>query len=81
MIRKEVHLDQDTLNILKQEAQKQNRSLKNYLEHLAIEQAKKLQTPSPQYMEMMDQMLEDFDNEKLNFSSLEDILKKNGIQP
>ena len=49
MIRKELHLDETVISALEAEAKRQNRSLKNYLEFLAIEQAKKLEVPSKEY--------------------------------
>ena len=79
MIRKEIHLDQKTIETLEKEAKFQNRSLKNYLENLAIEQAKRLKPPSKEYMNMMDDLLERFDNNKIEFSSIEEVNKRNGI--
>ncbi len=79
MIRKELHLDQSTIETLEKEAKFQNRSLKNYLETLAIEQAKRLKPPSKEYMIMMDDMLERFDNNMIEFSPIEEVHKRNGI--
>jgi len=78
-VRKELHLDKNVIQTLEQEAQKQNRSLKNYLENLAIQQAQRLQPPSKKYMDMMDDILNRFDNNKIEFSSIEEILKRNDI--
>ena len=41
MIRKELHLDEKVIKALEIEAKKQNRSLKNYLEYLVIQQAQR----------------------------------------
>lgn len=79
MIRKELHLDNNVIKTLELEAKKQNRSLKNYLEYIVIEQAKKLQLPSKGYTEMMDKLLNDFDNKKIEFSTIEEVLERNGI--
>ena len=79
MVRKELHLDEKTIETLEKEAKLQNRSLKNYLENLAIEQAKRLKPPSKEYINMMDNMLEDFDNNRIEFSSIEEVNKRNGI--
>ncbi|WP_103864442.1 hypothetical protein [Aquimarina sp. I32.4] len=79
MIRKELHLDQKTIETLEKEAKFQNRSLKNYLENLVIEQAKRLKPPSKEYMDMMDDLLERFDNNKIEFSPIEEVQKRNGI--
>ncbi len=79
MIRKELHLDEKVIKALEIEAKKQNRSLKNYLEYLVIQQAQRLQVPSKKYTTMMDDMLTNYDNKELNFSSIEEVLKRNGI--
>ena len=79
MIRKELHLENNVIKTLEFEAKRQNRSLKNYLENLAIEQAKKLELPSKEYTEMMDKLLSDFDNNKMEFSTIEEVLQRNGI--
>ena len=79
MIRKELHLDKKTIATLEKEAKRQNRSLKNYLEHLAIEQSKRLELPSKEYRNMMDNLLEKFDSGQLKFSNIDDVLKRNGV--
>ena len=79
MIRKELHLDEQVVSALEAEAKRQNRSLKNYLEHLAIEQAKRLGVPSKEYTEMMDDLLNKFDNNEIEFSTIEEVLNRNGI--
>ena len=79
MIRKELHLDETVISALETEAKRQNRSLKNYLEFLAIEQAKKLEVPSKEYTDMMDNLLNKFDNNEIEFSSIEEVVSRNGI--
>ncbi|WP_424003838.1 hypothetical protein [Maribacter sp. IgM3_T14_3] len=79
MIRKELHLDETIISVLEAEAKRQNRSLKNYLEFLAIEQAKKLEVPSKEYTDMMDDLLNKFDNNEIEFSSIEEVMSRNGI--
>ncbi|MCM5664135.1 hypothetical protein [Galbibacter mesophilus] len=79
MVRKELHLDEKVIASLEKEAKRQNRSLKNYLEHLAIQEAKRLEVPSEEYMKMMDDLLDKCDNKKVDFFSIEDVLKRNGI--
>jgi len=79
MIRKELHLDEKIISALEVEARRQNRSLKNYLEFLAIEQAKKLEVPSKEYMDMMDDLLNKFDNNQIEFSTIEEVMNRNGI--
>lgn len=79
MIRKELHLDETIIAALEAEAKRQNRSLKNYLEYLAIEQAKKLEVPSKEYTDMMDDLLNKFDNNEIEFSTIEEVMSRNGI--
>jgi hypothetical protein len=79
MVRKELHLDETIIFALEAEAKRQNRSLKNYLEFLAIEQAKKLEVPSKEYTDMMDDLLNKFDNNEIEFSSIEEVMSRNGI--
>lgn len=79
MIRKELHLDESIISVLEAEAKRQNRSLKNYLEFLAIEQAKKLEVPTKEYTDIMDDLLNKFDNNEIEFSAIEEVMSRNGI--
>lgn len=79
MIRKELHLDETVVLALEAEAKRQNRSLKNYLEYLAIEEAKKLEVPSKEYTDMMDELLTKFDKNEIEFSTIEEVMSRNGI--
>jgi hypothetical protein len=79
MIRKELHLDETVVSALEAEAKRQNRSLKNYLEYLAIEEAKKLEVPSKEYTDMMDELLTKFDKNEIEFSTIEEVMSRNGI--
>lgn len=79
MVRKELHLDEKIISALEAEAKRQNRSLKNYLEFLAIEQARKLEIPSKEYTQMMDDLLSKMDSGKLQFSNIEEVLNRNGV--
>ena len=79
MVRKELHLEKTVVAALEAEAKRQNRSLKNYLEFLAIEQAKKLEVPSKAYTDMMDDLLNKFDKNEIEFSSIEEVMSRNGL--
>ena len=79
MIRKELHLDETVISALEAEAKRQNRSLKNYLEFLAIEQAKKLEVPSKEYTDMMDDLLNKFDKNEIEFSTIDEVMSRNGL--
>lgn len=79
VIRKELHLDETIISTLEAEAKRQNRSLKNYFEYVAIQQAKKLEVPSKEYTGMIDDLLNKFDNNEIEFSSIEEVMSMNGI--
>lgn len=79
MMRKELHLDETVVSVLEAEAKRQNRSLKNYLEYLAIEEAKKLEVPSKEYTDMMGDLLTKFDKNEIEFSTIEEVMSRNGI--
>ena len=79
MIRKELHLEKSILQTLEFEAKRQNRNLKNYLESLVIEEAKKLEVPSEEYTQMMDNILNKFNNNEIVFSNIDEVMQRNGI--
>ena len=72
-------MDKTVVSALAAEAKRQNRSLKNYLEYLAIEEAKKLEVPSKEYTDMMDDLLSKFDKDEIEFSTIEEVMSRNGI--
>ena len=72
-------MDETVVSALAAEAKRQNRSLKNYLEYLAIEEAKKLEVPSKEYTDMMDDLLSKFDKDEIEFSTIEEVMSRNGI--
>ncbi|MDT0687962.1 hypothetical protein [Autumnicola psychrophila] len=75
-IRKLIDIEEDVLNILEQEAKKQKRSLKNFLEYTIEETARKLESPSAEYQKMMDDMLQRLEKDEVNFSPIEEFKKK-----
>ena len=79
MIRKELHLDEAIVSTLEAEAKRQNRSLKNYLEFLALEKARTLELPSKEYRDMMDDLLNRFDNGEIEFSDIGEVMGAHGI--
>ncbi len=78
-IRKLIDLDKETLEILSTEAKNQNRSLKNLLETTLQSEAQKLDTPSPEYRKMMDDMLERVSKGNVDFAPISEIRKQYGI--
>lgn len=78
-IRKELHLGDKLVSALEAEAKRQDRGLKNYLENLAIEEAKKLEVPAKEYTDMMDDLLAKFDENEIECSTMEEVMEKNGI--
>jgi hypothetical protein len=69
--RKEVYLDSQTLAILKMQAEKEGRKLKNYMEYILREKANDFE-PTDEYKAIMDEMLEKHDSGKLKYTSWED---------
>lgn len=55
--RKEIHLPEKVLLLLEYQANKEGRNLKNYLEYILSEKANEL-TPSKEYIQLMDEMLD-----------------------
>ncbi|TSE05825.1 hypothetical protein [Aquimarina algiphila] len=78
-IQQELHLEEDIVRTLEKEAKKQNLSLKNYLENLAVQQAGRLEVLSKEYTYMMDNLLDRFDKNEIEFSSINEALNRNGI--
>lgn len=75
-IRKLIDLDAKVIEILTAEAAKQNRSLKSMLEHTIEQKARKLDEPSVEYKEMMDEMLDRLAEGKLEYTPIEEIKKQ-----
>jgi predicted HicB family RNase H-like nuclease len=78
-IRKLIDVDKNALKILEEEAQKQKRSLKSYLEYTLEETARKLESPSKEYRAMMDEMLARVAEGKAEYIPIEEIEKKYGL--
>jgi 3-isopropylmalate dehydratase small subunit len=69
--KREVSLDSQTLAILKIQADREGRKLKNYMEHILQEKANNFEL-TDEYKAMMDEMLEKHYSGKLNYTSWED---------
>ena len=67
-IRKEISLDQEIINRLKEKAQKDGRNLKNYMEKVLIDDANDFEI-TPEYEEMMNELLEKRARGELKFIS------------
>ena len=78
-MRKLIDLDKRVLEILENEAIKQNRSLKNLLEHTLEETANRLESPSANYKAMMDDMLARVAEGNVEYIPIEEIEKKYGL--
>lgn len=76
--RKEVSLPTDTLAILKIQAEKEGRNLKNYMEHILNEKANSFGLTN-KYKTMMDDMLKKHKNGKLNYISEAEFRSKVGL--
>lgn len=66
--RKEVSLGSDTLALLKIQAEKEGRKLKNYMEHVLREKANDFEL-TDEYKVMMNGMLDKHDKGELNYIS------------
>jgi hypothetical protein len=44
-----------------------------------MKEAKKLEVPSKEYTQMMDKILNKFDNNEIVFSNIDEVLQRNGI--
>jgi hypothetical protein len=64
--RKEVSLASETLALLKIQAEKEGRNLKNYMEHVLREKAHSFDL-TEEYKVMMDDMLNKHDKSELNY--------------
>jgi hypothetical protein len=73
--RKDVSLENDTLALLKIQAEKEGRKLKNYMEHILREKANSFEF-TKEYKVMRDGMLDKHNKEELNFISESDFRKQ-----
>jgi hypothetical protein len=78
-VRKLIDLDKETLEILNAEAKNQNRSLKNLLEFTLKNEAQKLSSPSPEYQQMMDDMLQRVSDGDVDFTPISEVKKRYGL--
>jgi uncharacterized pyridoxal phosphate-containing UPF0001 family protein len=78
-IRKLIDLDKETIETLNAEAKNQNRSLKSLLEITLQKEAQKLSTPSAEYTQMMDEMLERVSKGDVDFTPVSEIKKQYGL--
>ena len=78
-VRKLIDVREEALKVLEAEAKKQNRSLKSLLEYTLEETARKLESPSEEYRNMMDDMLQKLDEGRVAFTPASEIRKKYGL--
>lgn len=71
-IRKEVSLDEQTLAALEEQAKREGRKLKNYMEFVLKQQAMVLE-PTTEYKAMMDDMLAKDEAGQLEYTTWEDL--------
>ena len=72
--RKEINLDEQTVAVLEAQAHQEGRKLKNYMEFVLLQKAKELAL-SPEYKEMMDNMLNRHAKKEVTYSSWQDVKK------
>lgn len=73
--RKEVVLDQETLEILQAKADRAGRNLKNYMEFVLNQDAFAFE-PSEEYKIMIDKMLDNHNTGKTNYTSWSEVKKQ-----
>jgi len=73
--RKEVLLDNETIELLQIQAKKEGRKLKNYMEFILREKASQIEL-SDEYKAMMDEVLRKKEMGKLNFIDESDFRKQ-----
>ncbi|MEW4922256.1 hypothetical protein [Algibacter sp. 2305UL17-15] len=73
--RKEVTLDSHTIELLKIQAEKEGRKLKNYMEHILKDKANSFEL-SEAYKSMMDDMLDKHSKGELKYVSEEEFRKR-----
>ncbi|MCF6306713.1 MAG: hypothetical protein L3J09_02030 [Flavobacteriaceae bacterium] len=73
--RKEVSLNEETIVLLKIQAEKEGRNLKNFMEQILIKKAQDFEL-SNEYKLMMDEMLEKHKKGELNYAPWEDVKNK-----
>ncbi len=71
---KRIQLDNQTLFVLKMQAEKDGRKLKNFIEDLLKEQAEKSKL-TPEYKILMDEMLEKHERGEVGYMDWDDFKK------
>lgn len=73
--RKEISLDQETIELLELQAKSEGRKLKNYMEYILREKANDFQL-TEDYKKMMDLTLDNFDKGTINFTDWNTVKNK-----
>ncbi len=76
--KKLIELDDKAIAILEKQAKKEKRSLKNYIEYMLEDTARRYSEPSEAYKKMMDYMIERDKNGEMITHSWEDIKNQYG---
>ncbi len=74
--KKLIELDDESIKILQEQAKKEKRSLKNYLEFTLEHRAQEFKEPSNEYKTMIDIMMERFEKGTLKTTPVSEIRKK-----
>lgn len=73
-IRKEVFIDNQTLALLQIQAEKEDRKLKNYLEHILKQKANEFEL-TDEYKTLMDEILDKHEKGEVNYTSWDNFKK------
>lgn len=74
-IRKEVSLDNETIEILKYQAEREGRNLKNYMEYVLKQKANDFEI-TDEYKAMMDEILDKHERGEINYIPWEEAKKQ-----
>lgn len=74
-IRKEVSLDNQTLELLKEQAEKEGRNLKNYMEYILRQKANESEI-TDEYKAMMDEILDKHEKGEINYISRDEFFSR-----
>lgn len=74
--KKLIELNDESIKILQEQAKKEKRSLKNYLEFTLEHRAQEFKEPTNEYKLMIDDMMERFEKRTLKTTPVSEVRKK-----
>lgn len=77
--KKLIELDNEAIKILEEQAKKEKRSLKNYIEYTLEQKADYFKEPSEEYKKEMDRMMKMAEDGTLKTIPIEEVRRKYGL--